>query len=87
MVRLQITFNNPRYKMATGFIKRNDYYFLNFHMNSHQVIVKAYKKIQTKPFFDTDCLSYHATRKTWLKKDTTGSSHLYPVLDKWPSVY
>lgn len=37
-------------------------------MNSHKVIVKAHKYIQTNTIFDTDCLSFHATEMTWLKE-------------------
>ena len=75
MLRLQIIFNEPRYKMATEFIKRNDNCFLKIPVWIPPVTLdtKKKKKNQTKPIFDTDSIYM---RRHGLKKNTVGSSHL-----------
>lgn len=65
-------------------LRRMTITFLNVYMNSHKVIVKIPKKKKfSQNQLKLDCLSFHATGKTGLKKNIIGSSQLYLVLDKW----
>lgn len=63
-------------------LRRMTITFLNVYMNSHKVIVKIPKKKKfSQNQLKLDCLSFHATGKTGLKKNIIGSSQLYLVLD------
>lgn len=87
LLRLQIIFNEPHYKIANGFIKKNDDYFLKCLYEFPQSYSKDTKKKKfSQNQLKLDCLSFHATGKTGLKKNIIGSSHLYLGLDKWPEL-